>query len=108
MTNWGGLQVEAFHRALADFKAGRPYLEHLREGARCELEGYRASGVVKAVQVAACPDSCPACLAVDHRVIPLEEALATSPLPVPGCTHTMGKRSGWCRCTYVAVLDDED
>jgi len=105
-TDWNARKMEAFDRALELFKGGKPFVDDLRTAARCELEAYRSSGFVEAVRVIAAGDSCPACRAMNGQILPLEEALASSPLPVHGCTHKMGRRTGWCRCTFVAVVPD--
>ena len=50
-------------------------------------------------------DCCPTCNALDGKIITLEEAMATKPLPNISCTGEMG-----CYCLYAAAAarDDND
>jgi hypothetical protein len=101
--DWGTRKTAAYEKALSAFMAGRPHLRHLHEAKRCALEALRATSVER-VEILGCSDSCPACLAVAHRAMTLTEALEKAPLPVKGCTQRLGKRRGWCRCLYVAIV----
>lgn len=52
------------------------------------------------VQIIACVEAraCATCTAQHERILTLDEALATNPLPHSGCTNQP------CRCMYIAVV----
>lgn len=71
-----------------------------------ELLNYKKSGVCTGVEIIAVTNSpennsCDACLQLDGKIFPIEEALLKNPLPVKNCNHKYG-----CRCTYGPVVDD--
>lgn len=57
---------------------------------------YKASNVVKQVQVLSVSDCCPECKKINGRRFDLNKAIE---LPYEHCTHRMG-----CRCTWIAVM----
>jgi uncharacterized Zn finger protein (UPF0148 family) len=83
----------------------RPFLE---KAAELELLNYKRSRVVRKVQVlsAGAGNSCEVCFEQDGKVYTIDEALKLKPIPCKGCTHTLsGKRAGFCRCLYNAVIE---
>lgn len=82
------------------FEEGRPHLAPFQEWSRCELRGYRESGIEK-VEVLGTDDSCPACKANSGRVFTVEEALKALPIPNPNCAAD----DKWCRCCWIAVIE---
>lgn len=64
------------------------------------LLGYLESDVVKSVELLATDDSCTACKKMQGKVITVNDALATQPLPVKECT-----KKGGCRCCYLPIVD---
>ncbi len=99
-------KMAAFESALRAFRAGLPHLGELRVSARAELDDLREKGVERVKALACGGSSCPACLAVAGQVFDVETAIRAMPLPVAGCTHVLDRRIGWCRCEWVAQLND--
>lgn len=106
--------ADRFSQALRLFEQGKPHLQALQEHHRLALKKHEASGVVKAVEIlTAGKDSCPACRRLQGKRFTIKQALKEMPLPVRGCTNWLTKddieagRTGWCRCTYISVLDVE-
>lgn len=66
------------------------------------LKELKGSGIVTMVEIIACtncpnPDnnSCDICKNLNGKIIPIDEALLSNPLPVKDCTHPYR-----CRCCY--------
>lgn len=94
---------------LAD-REGRKFVDLLREKARCELLSLKQSGVVPKVKIVnnSPVTPCVACVARIGEVLSIDDALRIMPLPCRTCTCTLlGEQSGFCRCSYEAVFDDE-
>lgn len=64
------------------------------------VEDYDKSGVVKSVEVFATPHSCELCKKLNGKVFSIQDAKTSKPLPVEGCTYSLG-----CRCTYLPVIE---
>lgn len=62
---------------------------------------YRQSDVISKVEILASPDSCEHCKSRQGKIYTVEEAIKTRPLPCKECDH----ESGYCRCTYVPVIE---
>jgi hypothetical protein len=68
---------------------------------RRELSVWQESAVVKGVQI----------LAANGRVWTIDEALLEEPLPCSHCKSDAENspiNKGWCRCTYLPVLDESE
>ena len=86
------------------------YLLKLGYGAKLKvqkegLKEYKKLEVCTGVEIIAatnCPgnNSCKACMQLDGRVFPLDEALLRNPLPVKNCSHKFG-----CRCVYGPTIN---
>ena len=70
-------------------------------GRKRDLESYKRSGVVKAIEILCASNACKVCKKWNHKVIPLKKALKKLPLPIKGCCN---EKYGYCRCTYLAVV----
>jgi len=73
----------------------------IAEGRKRNLESYKRSGVVKAVEVLCADNACKVCKKWNHKIIPLKKAFKKPPLPIKGCCN---EKYGYCRCTYVPVV----
>lgn len=62
---------------------------------------YRQSDVISKVEILAAPDSCKHCKSRQGKIFTVEEAIKTRPLPCKECDH----ETGYCRCTYVPVIE---
>ncbi len=93
------------------FEEGRDYFAVAQDSERCYLQYLRNMGFAKVKVIGANDDFvCPACAAVQGKVFTIQQALKTMPIPVKECTSgadgdhkKTGRRSGLCRCSYVAV-----
>jgi len=84
----------------------RDFSVPLRESNRLNVLSLKRPGL-KYVQVCAAPDSCDACKALEGKMILIEEALQSNPLPCIDCTRLMKHPDkGFCRCTYVPHVPD--
>jgi hypothetical protein len=85
---------------------GQEFFGVLVERQRMELMEYKTQCGVAKVRITTSADSCPACKKLDGKVLTIQKALKTMPIPCKECTTTMySKREGFCRCMYGAVMD---
>ena len=86
---------------------GQPFHEYLIEANRCELHRYKQQGVKKVEILTAGPRN--ACTEFENnarKIFEIDDALRLMPLPHPRCTHIIvGKRPGFCRCSYIPAFD---
>lgn len=74
---------------------------YLQLAAKAQLDSFQDEGV-KSVEILSSPDSCPACLALQGKVFPIEQALQAMPLPSPNCTNIPpNSEKPICRCLWV-------
>ncbi len=66
------------------------------------LEGYLRSGVVTGVEVLPAKNACDTCKDWEGKKIALKKAIKKPLLPIKKCNN---EQYGYCRCTYVAVVD---
>lgn len=95
----------------AAWEMGLDYRPIMRRAFRIQLDAYAESSVVRGVKVLPAPHSCRACLCLTShdRIWSLDDALREEPLPCRDCTSGAAEKGsglGWCRCAYIAVLDD--
>jgi hypothetical protein len=89
------------------YHEGKDFIEPMREAKRLRLVKYRSGGAEKIRIVAA--DSCEACAKNNGRVLTIDEAFKTMPIPNPDCTTKIRDGpAGWCRCRYVVFFDDPE
>lgn len=74
----------------------------IAEGRKRDLESYKRSRVVKAVEILCADNACKVCKKWNHKVIALKKALKKPPLPIKDCCN---EKYGYCRCTYLAVVE---
>ncbi len=76
----------------------------------CELLRYKQQGgVIKKVQIAASglKNLCPECQSKEGRILDIDEALKTMPLPCRTCTCTrFDGIIGFCGCSYLAYSEN--
>jgi predicted RNA-binding Zn-ribbon protein involved in translation (DUF1610 family) len=95
-----------FEMALFLYQEGRGFSHLLEQSRKMELVGYKEWGRPMQVEILAGGDSCESCKAQNGRILTVDEALKTMPLPNKGCTYELKPgRPGWCRCVYLPVLD---
>lgn len=75
----------------------------IAEARKRDLESFDKSGVVKAVEILCADEACEICKEWNHKVISLKRALKRPPLPISGCCNS---KYGYCRCTYLPVIDE--
>ncbi len=63
------------------------------------LERYKDSGVIDTVQILADQESCNQCKELNNKILNIEEAIVSSPIPVKNCKHKYG-----CRCCYIPAI----
>ncbi len=105
---WSILQErgDTFSMALFSYQVGKDYSSLLEESARRELMRYKDWGSPARVEILAAANSCECCRAQNGSLLTVDEALKTMPLPNKSCTYELAPgRPGWCRCTYLPVLD---
>jgi len=99
----------AYHyMAIISEKEGREFFPYLAEAARCELLRYKQSKIqyVK-VLTAGHGNACTICEQQEGHVFPIHDALKKMPIPCKQCTYTLtGGKSGFCRCCYIAAIDE--
>ena len=67
---------------------------------------YRQAGLKKVEVLTANQASCDACNKQNRKILTIDEALETMPIPVKECsTEVFVDGKGFCRCLYVACVD---
>jgi hypothetical protein len=96
--------ASGLYRTMAEFleEEGKDPSRCLEEALRFELLSYREQEIVGAVSIwTPHPDPCSECAELIGRVYSLREAIATMPLPCPGCTRSLqNPNKGFCRCRW--------
>ena len=99
---WGLLNK----KVLAEMKEGKDVFHLLQESAKCKLMDYRQAGLKKVEVLTANQASCDACNKQNRKILTIDEALETMPIPVKECsTEVFVDGKGFCRCLYVACVD---
>ncbi|WP_292466460.1 hypothetical protein [Methanolobus sp.] len=89
------------------YREGRDFIRLKQESEKMRLVKYRKEGV-EMVKISS-PGPCEACAKNNGKVLTIDEALETMPIPNPDCTtKTRDGPSGWCRCRYVVFFDDAE
>ena len=100
LADWQRMGFIYFSQALFLYDSGKPHMRLLQEAAKCELRSLEESGLSQASILAIePPGGCAICWAAHDRRFTISDALTKMPVPNPRCTN------GWCRCTWLAVLD---
>jgi hypothetical protein len=106
-SDFDGLKNRYYEMAMFVAEEDKSPVELLAESRRMELRCYQRSGGIKRVEISAAGrgNACPACQRLDGKVLTLEDALRTMPLPCRDCTMVVvGNRPGFCRCLYLPVI----
>jgi hypothetical protein len=97
----------SFEMALLLYGQGRDFLELLQQSARTTLTQYAGWGVAERVEIRAIPDACDFCRRLSGRVLTIEDALDQMRIPCRECSFELSPgKPGWCRCSYVPVVED--
>ncbi len=100
--DWGKMAGLYFEQALVLNDEGKDCFDPLQESKRCSLRSYQSEGIVHKVQILAAGDSsCDKCKALNGKVITIEQALESMPLPVRNCDNAYK----YCRCVYLPVIE---
>ena len=105
-TDYHCLKMTYFDMALFLHESGQDFFKELQQSAKMDLMGYMEGGVEK-VEIRMSTDSCDTCKQSDDNTYTIKEALKTMPIPCKECTHQIrvDGKPGWCRCTYVPVIE---
>jgi len=99
-----------FRQALFLHEEGKDCFLALQMSRKCELLQYQQQGIKK-VRISTTGDrACENCKLLEGKVFSIEEALEKMPLPVKNCLHKLNPDAptGWCRCLYEPVLENEE
>jgi tetratricopeptide (TPR) repeat protein len=78
----------------------KDFLHTLQESKRCVLRALKGGGCLN-VRISASEHACDACKKQDGRVLTIDEALASLPVPCADCqSKPPGAKRGFCRCRY--------
>ena len=104
-TDYHSLGMIYFNMALFLYEGGGEFFKELQESAKMDLMRYGQH--TQKVKILATSESCKACKKQDQKVITIEDALKEMPIPCKDCTYELSGSGnlGWCRCTYVAVIE---
>ena len=104
----------ALRNAWAESRADGDYHFHLRQLAKLELEQIAADrhlGINHVTILASGPGgrSCPACTALNGKILSLDREILRQTIPIQGCTcpGDLDNQTGFCLCIYQCVFDDE-
>ena len=94
-----------FMMALFLHEEGKDSLKVMREKARTDLREIRSQSP-RYNRVKVCGGACDACRALEGKLLTIEQALETLPVPCPECTNDVNASGrGWCRCWYSPHFD---
>jgi hypothetical protein len=97
---------DIFSMALFLYEEGRDFLQLLQRLRKMELMSYEGWGRPAQVEILAGGDSCESCKAQNGRILTVDQALKTMPLPNNTCSYELEPgKPGWCRCIYLPVFD---
>ena len=106
-SDWHAMKMAYLTMAEIRMDAGEEFQSLLRQAAECELRDYKQSQVVTNVKILTAGNSaCDACKQQEGVIYTIEDAIKQAPIPHPACTTTLSNLPGWCRCTYLAIVDD--
>jgi uncharacterized Zn finger protein (UPF0148 family) len=81
-------------------KAGKEYRDYQVKARLTSLNHLKQNGA-KTVKISASVTSCPNCLESKNKILPIDEAIATMPLPNKLCTRFLfDPTRGFCDCRY--------
>jgi hypothetical protein len=102
-------RMKTVYRQLARqlFEGGKEHFEAASAAHMYELRTFEPFGVGHLEISTAGETSCLQCKSLRGRRVSLPEATDSMPLPVRNCSNQVKQKGsfGWCRCTYLAVMD---
>jgi carbamate kinase len=103
-----GAMSRCYHGlAIDNAEQGLPYFGLLKEAAKFELLSLKQSGVVSKVKISTTDSACKNCKKQNGKEYTIEQALLEMPLPNQSCTTDFAdEKEGWCRCMYIAIVDE--
>lgn len=106
--DWGGMGL--IYLDMANFLRveGRSFFDVLQQSRKCYLMTLKQAGFERAsihtLQHNEPYNSCKACSQLEGKILNIDEALATMPIPMKDCEFSIyGCKKGWCRCLYLPV-----
>ena len=104
--NWSAMKMLYLTMAEIRAEANKEFQSLQRQAAECELRDYKQSRVVTKVKILTAGDSaCNACRQQEGMVYTIGEAMQKKPIPHLACTTAYGDQAGWCRCSYLPIVD---
>ena len=106
--DWWKIKNIYFAQALFLHESGRDCFELLQEVRRCELMEEKKGGYIKKVEISS-GGECSCCKKLSGKIYTIDQALKEMPIPVRDCSFKLNKSAstGWCRCCYIPVIDDD-
>ncbi|QQR65354.1 hypothetical protein IPH92_02110 [Candidatus Kaiserbacteria bacterium] len=94
-----------FQHAIFLFESGERYHHIQRNGFMLQLQEFKRRGYQKVHITTHQEKSCAKCVALDKKVLTIDQAMTKQLLPCTKCTFAFKKEgpAGWCRCSYTAV-----
>lgn len=99
-----------FQMARFLWEAGKDHLQVARKVPRMQLAAWRKSADaglldlrgIRLTVITAREASCPNCRKLEGTELTYQQAMHSSPIPVPECTNgtSLAQPRGWCRCTF--------
>ncbi|MCD4821838.1 MAG: hypothetical protein K8R11_07185 [Methanococcoides sp.] len=110
-TDLHGQSMEYFQKAQRLYKNNEDYFPSLQEAVRFQLLNHQKNGIENGIDkvkiITAGSQSCKLCRGFEGMIITTEEALKNMPIPHKNCKHNQsGYGEGWCRCMYVAYVEE--
>ena len=99
------VQMIYYEMALFLNEEGRNHYDSLLQSKRFELLSLQQRGIKK-VKILSVKNGCSECRKINGKIYDTKTALKTMPLPHKKCKHYIRNKSyGFCRCSWLAVLD---
>ncbi len=101
------LKMLFYSMALFQESEGKDATQYIRLSHEMELKQYKKHGVSQVKILAR--GACKGCSPSDGKIVSIDEAMSSSPLPNPNCSHHFHEQHPpFCRCIYLPVIESFD
>ena len=106
-SDWSAMKSIYNELARRLYEGDKQHFEVAEAAQACELRTFAPFGVEQVEISTGGEGSCAQCGSLQGRRLSVSEAMDEMPLPVRNCSNQVKQRGdyGWCRCSYVAVMD---
>lgn len=88
-------------------KEGKEAQHLIKERNKCELNRLKKEGITTKVEILIgdIETSCKYCISLEGKILTIDEALKTMPIPGDCLNDVFGTGHSFCRCNYLPIID---